>query len=137
MLASTNNDEAIQKMLNDNCEVRFIRIHNGEVRELCMERFGKAFVVRFAPLSDPKIMKPEYSVYKVGRNGREIRVAAFFAEELEDNMANFGFRDGMLDEWYGKLVDNPNERFYNSNHTFFIARTPESERGFKNSILPY
>ncbi|AID50579.1 hypothetical protein [Bacillus phage CP-51] len=135
-MLSANNDKDIQKLLNDNCNVQFIRIVNGEVRELCMERFGKAFVIRFVPFGQPLVMKPEYSVYKVGMNGREIRVAAFFTEELEDNIANFGFREGMLDEWHQTLLDNPSARFYNSNHTFFIARTPESERGFKHSILP-
>jgi hypothetical protein len=134
-MLSTNNDKAIQDMLNNNCEVRFIRIVNGEVRELCMERFGKAFVIRFTPFGQPMVMKPEYSVYKIGGNGREIRVAAFFAEELEDNMKNFGFREGMIEEWYNELVRNPKERFYNSNHTFYFTRTPDDERGFKSNIL--
>lgn len=132
------NDKTIQEFLSPkmNCNIMFVRIENGLVKELCIERFRHAFVVRFVQNEAPRILKPEYSIYKVGRDNRETRVAAFFQEELEDNMRNFGFREGMIEEWYQKIVENPSEKFYNSDHTFFIARTPEDKREFKNLTLP-
>jgi len=128
-------DEVLSDFLSS-CSIHHARFKNGQVRELCIEKVGKAFVLRMEN-GNTTFLRPEFQLMKVSRSSRsgvsrDYRAAVFFQEELEGHMNNFGFKEDKILEWVQKLMDNPLERFYNSDHTFYITGIPDEERKFKD-----